>query len=46
MLSIVFRNLIANAVKFSHPGGEIGLILKKGTDYHIVEIKDAEGRYT
>ena len=41
MLSIVFRNLIANAVKFSHPGGEIGLILKKGTEYHHIEIKDA-----
>ncbi|MFH1118883.1 MAG: histidine kinase N-terminal 7TM domain-containing protein [Bacteroidota bacterium] len=41
MLSIVFRNLIANAVKFSHPGGKIDLLLKKGTGLHSIEVKDS-----
>jgi len=40
VLSIVFRNLIANAVKFSQPGGKILLNIVKGADYHLIEIID------
>ncbi|NTW26564.1 MAG: hypothetical protein HGA37_17840, partial [Lentimicrobium sp.] len=40
VLSIVFRNLIANAVKFSQPGGKILLNIVKGADYHLIEVID------
>lgn len=41
MLAIIFRNLIANAVKFSHPGGEILLKIRKGKDMHSIEVIDS-----
>lgn len=40
VISIVFRNLIANAVKFSKPGSEIILNIVRGTDFHSVEVID------
>ncbi|MBK6964188.1 MAG: hypothetical protein IPH20_09645 [Bacteroidales bacterium] len=40
MAGIVFRNLIANALKFSLQGGEIQLNIKKGVDFHLIEVRD------
>ncbi len=40
MANIIFRNLIANALKFSHPGGEIQLSISKGLDFHTVVVRD------
>lgn len=41
MLNIILRNLIANAVKFSNPGGEIQLNIVKGDTFHSIEVKDS-----
>ncbi len=41
MLNIILRNLIANAVKFSNPGGEIQLNIAKGEPFHSIEVKDS-----
>ncbi|MHC1773769.1 MAG: histidine kinase N-terminal 7TM domain-containing protein [Lentimicrobium sp.] len=40
MAGIVFRNLIANALKFSRQGSEIQLNIKKGVDFHLIEVRD------
>jgi signal transduction histidine kinase len=40
MSNILFRNLIANALKFSNPGGEIQLNITKGNDFHTIEVRD------
>ena len=39
-LEIVWNNLISNAVKFTEPGGSIGVILKEHIDKVTVSIKD------
>jgi len=36
----VLDNLISNAIKYSHPGGEVKVIAQPGTDYIIVSIED------
>lgn len=40
MANIILRNLIANALKFSNPGGEIQLNISKGDDFHTIEVRD------
>lgn len=40
MAGIVFRNLIANALKFSRQGGEIQLNIIKGTELHSIQVTD------
>ncbi|MHB9291749.1 putative Sensor histidine kinase RcsC [Hollandina sp. SP2] len=41
MLEIVWNNLIANAVKFTAPGGSITLTLKKLAGFAVVRITDS-----
>lgn len=41
MSNILFRNLIANALKFSNPGGKIQLNITKGRDFHTIEVRDS-----
>ena len=40
LLSLVWNNLISNAVKFSTDGGEIGVTLKTEEDYVVVSVSD------
>jgi signal transduction histidine kinase len=40
MLEIVWNNLIANAVKFTAPGGYISLVLKQSEGFAVVRISD------
>ena len=41
MLEIVWNNLIANAIKFTAPGGSISLTLKKMTGFAVVRVIDS-----
>jgi signal transduction histidine kinase len=41
MLEMVWNNLIANAIKFTAPGGSIMLALKKAEGFAVVEIRDS-----
>jgi signal transduction histidine kinase len=41
MLEIVWNNLIANAVKFTAPGGSITISLKQSEDFAVVRITDS-----
>ncbi|MDR1286092.1 MAG: HAMP domain-containing histidine kinase [Treponema sp.] len=41
MLEIIWNNLIANAIKFTAPGGAIMLTLKKSKGFAVVEIRDS-----
>lgn len=41
MISTVLRNLISNAIKFSHPGGEVTVSAQKNTDHVELTIKDS-----
>jgi signal transduction histidine kinase len=41
MLEMVWNNLIANAIKFTAPGGAIMLTLKKSEEFAVVEIRDS-----
>ncbi len=41
MLNLVVRNLLNNALKFSHEGSSIEVNLHENTDFEIVEIKDS-----
>jgi signal transduction histidine kinase len=41
MSNILFRNLIANALKFSNPGGKIQLNITRGRDFHTIEVRDS-----
>jgi signal transduction histidine kinase len=38
---MVWNNLIANAIKFTAPGGSITLTLKKSEGFAVVEIRDS-----
>jgi signal transduction histidine kinase len=40
MLEIIWNNLIANAVKFTAPGGSVMITLKKLADFAVVRISD------
>lgn len=40
MLSLLLRNLISNAIKFSHKGGDIDIECKKSTQYCIIRVQD------
>ena len=40
LLSLVWNNLISNAVKFTPPGGTIGLSLKTEDDDVVVQVRD------
>lgn len=40
MLQIVLRNLLANAIKFSHPGGEIHINFKKDNNIYLLSVID------
>lgn len=40
MLSTVLRNLITNAIKYSHKGGEIQLLIQEAEKNHIISVKD------
>ena len=40
LLSLVWNNLISNAVKFTPDGGTIGLSLKTEGSYVIVQVRD------
>ncbi|HET8828942.1 MAG TPA: HAMP domain-containing sensor histidine kinase [Pelobium sp.] len=39
-LSLVFQNLISNAVKFSYPNGEVSISTRKNDDKFEIEVKD------
>lgn len=41
MISTVLRNLISNAIKFSHPGGEVTVSAQKNIDHVELSIKDS-----
>jgi signal transduction histidine kinase len=41
MLEIVWDNLIANAIKFTAPGGSVSLSLKQSEGFAVVEIRDS-----
>lgn len=40
MMTLVWNNLFSNAIKFTEPGGRIGLKLKAEGDYALVEVSD------
>jgi len=40
MFSTVFRNLVANAIKFTHENGNISIDIKKEEDFCRISIKD------
>ena len=39
-LEIVLRNLVSNAIKFSHPGGQILIEARLGNDFAYLTVKD------
>jgi signal transduction histidine kinase len=41
ILEIVWNNLIANAIKFTAPGGSIMLTLKKSEGFAVVAVQDS-----
>jgi signal transduction histidine kinase len=41
IVEIVWNNLIANAIKFTAPGGSIALTSKKAESFAVVEIRDS-----
>lgn len=40
LLDIIIRNLLANAIKYSYPKGEIDLAIRKDKDFIVIEVKD------
>lgn len=40
LLSLVWNNLISNAIKFTEKGGIVGISLKQEEEYAVVQIKD------
>ncbi len=40
MTGIVFRNLISNAIKFSHPGGEVYISAEQKPEEIIISVRD------
>ncbi len=41
LLAIILRNLVSNAIKFSHPGEDVVLKYKEDTGFHIITVKDS-----
>ncbi len=39
-LSILFKNLIENALKYNKDGGEVEVFIKKNKDYKVISVKD------
>lgn len=39
-LAIIFRNLLQNAIKFTHSGGSIDLLHHQDNAYHYIQVKD------
>lgn len=40
MFSTVFRNLVANAIKFTHENGNISITVKRGANFCEISVKD------
>jgi signal transduction histidine kinase len=40
MLNTIIRNLLANAIKFTYPGGQISINLNSLADYHEISVSD------
>ncbi|MCX6285686.1 MAG: PAS domain-containing sensor histidine kinase [Bacteroidetes bacterium] len=40
MIQTVLRNLMSNAIKFTHPGGEVGIALILHNNHHEISVKD------
>lgn len=40
MISTVLRNLLANAIKFTYPGGEINISVEKSNSFLVVSVSD------
>lgn len=40
LLALVWNNLISNALKFTEPGGKVGIFLKKEGEYATVTVSD------
>ena len=40
LLSLVWNNLFSNALKFTEPGGTVGLTLKQDDDFAVVTVSD------
>ena len=40
MVSVVFRNLISNAIKFTHPGGAISISNNSDNGFHELSVED------
>ncbi|PKP10024.1 MAG: hypothetical protein CVU09_08960 [Bacteroidetes bacterium HGW-Bacteroidetes-4] len=40
MLNTIVRNLLANAIKFTYPGGQITINLISHSDYHEISVSD------
>jgi two-component system, sensor histidine kinase and response regulator len=40
MLQTIFRNLITNAIKYSHRGGKISVIVKRQEETAVIEVTD------
>ena len=41
MMTLVFNNLLSNAMKFTQPGGTVGLSLKTDAEYAVVSVSDS-----
>ena len=40
MISLVVRNLVSNAIKFTNPGGEVKILLKPENEQISIQVKD------
>jgi signal transduction histidine kinase len=40
MVKLVLRNLLANALKFTHPGGRVEVLAERGEDETVITVRD------